>query len=174
MLHYTVNKYCHRNIKFLNLICCIVFCCCIYKNVFHNFFSRIPSSLLRVGYNALWYNEFDMHSNVKTPVTLHDYKPGACDLYAWVIDQSKADIFIKPGIIYFCKGRYGSNKRKSEVCKYYTNRYMFWVTLVYTFLNEIDLSTSQLEDKSIHLINVFTGKNWSLQSLISNEHKRGS
>ena len=155
MLHYTVNKYGHSNIKFLNLICCIVFCCCIYKDVSPIFFSRILSSLLRVGCKVLWYNELDMFSNVKTPVTLHDYKPGACDLYAWVIDQSKADIFIKPGIIYFCKVRYGSNKRKSEVCKYYTNRYMFWVTLVYTFLNETDLSTSQLEDKTGHMLCVY-------------------
>ena len=36
-----------------------------------------------------------MHSNVKTPVTLRDYKrvPGCCT--HWVIDQSKVDIFIK-------------------------------------------------------------------------------
>jgi len=40
-----------------------------------------------------------MHSNVTIPVTLRDYKPGAWVLYARIIDQSKADIFIKPGII---------------------------------------------------------------------------
>jgi len=55
-----------------------------------------------------------MHSNVKTPVTLHDYKPGAWDLYTWVIDQSKADIFIKPGIIYFCKGTVGMEATKES------------------------------------------------------------
>jgi hypothetical protein len=43
------TKYGHSNIKFLNLICCIVFCCCIYKDVFPIFFSRILSSLFRVG-----------------------------------------------------------------------------------------------------------------------------
>jgi hypothetical protein len=56
MLHYTVNKYGHRNIKFLNIICCIV-SCCIYKDVLHIFFSRIPSSLLRVGCKVLWINK---------------------------------------------------------------------------------------------------------------------
>jgi hypothetical protein len=40
---------------------------------------------------------FDMHSNIKTP---RDYKPGAWVLYAQVTDQSKADIFIKPGIMF--------------------------------------------------------------------------
>ena len=32
-------------------------------------------------------------------MTLRDYKPGAWVLYQRVIDQSKADIFIKPGIM---------------------------------------------------------------------------
>jgi hypothetical protein len=35
----------------------------------------------------------------RPPVTLRDCKPGAWVLYQQVIDQSKADIFIKPGII---------------------------------------------------------------------------
>jgi hypothetical protein len=38
-----------------------------------------------------------MYSNVKPPVTLRNYQPVAW--YQWVIDQSKADIVIKPGII---------------------------------------------------------------------------
>jgi hypothetical protein len=37
----------------------------------------------------------------RPPVRLHDYKSGAWVLYQQVIDQSKADIFIKPGIITF-------------------------------------------------------------------------
>jgi len=35
----------------------------------------------------------------RPPATLRDYKPGTWVLYQRVIDQSKADIFIKPGII---------------------------------------------------------------------------
>jgi hypothetical protein len=34
-------------------------------------------------------------------VTLRNNQPVAWVLYQWVIDQSKADIFIKPGIITF-------------------------------------------------------------------------
>ena len=44
--------------------------------------------------------EFDMHSNVMSPVTLRIYKPDAWVLHTRIIDQSKADIFIKPRIMY--------------------------------------------------------------------------
>ena len=44
-----------------------VFFYCIYKDVSHIFFSRIQSCFLRMGCKALWYYEFDMHSNVKSP-----------------------------------------------------------------------------------------------------------
>ena len=41
-----------------------------------------------------------MYSNIKTPpVALLNYQPAAWVLFQRVIDQSKADIFIKPGII---------------------------------------------------------------------------
>jgi hypothetical protein len=45
--------------------------------------------------------EPDMHSNGRPPVTLRNNKPGGWILYARIIDQSKADIFIKPGIMLF-------------------------------------------------------------------------
>jgi hypothetical protein len=41
-----------------------------------------------------------MYSNIKTsPVTLRNYQPVAWVLYQRAIDQSKADIFIKPGTV---------------------------------------------------------------------------
>ena len=48
--------------------------------------------------------EFDMYkqyNNIKAPVTVHNYKPNAWVLYAWVIDQSMSHICIKQGISYF-------------------------------------------------------------------------
>jgi hypothetical protein len=44
-------------------------------------------------------SKFDIQSNVKTPVTLRNYKQGAWVLHTLVIDQSKGDIFIKPWIM---------------------------------------------------------------------------
>jgi hypothetical protein len=63
----------------------------------------------------LWYYEFDMHSNAKTPVTLRDYKPGAWVLYAlghWPI-----------------KGRYFSSCRRYDVFSLYSSffHYEYWL-----------------------------------------------
>jgi hypothetical protein len=53
------------------------------------------------------HNLYIMYSNVMTPpVTLRNYQPVAWDLYQRVIDQSKADIFIKPGINCVCSVSY--------------------------------------------------------------------
>jgi hypothetical protein len=41
-----------------------------------------------------------MYSNVKTSSDVSNYQPVAWVLYQRVIDQSKVDIFIKPGITY--------------------------------------------------------------------------
>ena len=74
---------------------------CIYREVFHFFSCKnfIIFSLCRLQ-STLRLFDFDMHSNAKTPVTLCNYKPGAWVLYARVTDQSKANIFIQPGIMF--------------------------------------------------------------------------
>jgi hypothetical protein len=67
-----------------------------------------------------------MHSNVKTPLTLRKYQPVACVLYQRVIDQSKADILIKPGIMinvtteYHYKMKNNKNHTVGTVPKYHT------------------------------------------------------
>jgi hypothetical protein len=56
------------NIKFLNISFCFCFCFCFFVFIrrFFIFFSRISSSVFRMGCKALCYCEFDMHSNEKT------------------------------------------------------------------------------------------------------------
>ena len=69
-----------------------------------DFFSqemRLPFSMLNAKRFEVVYalhHLYIMYSNIKTPVTLRNYQPVAWVLYQRVIDQSKADIFIKPGI----------------------------------------------------------------------------
>ena len=66
--------------------------------------SRNTSSVLHSMLNAkrsTFYTIFTHHvqQGKDPPVTLRNYQPVAWVLYQQVIDQSKANIFIKPGII---------------------------------------------------------------------------
>jgi hypothetical protein len=77
-------------------------------SLFDKKFFPIPASVLHSMLNAkrfeivyFLHHLYIMYSNIKTsPVTLRNYQPVAWVLYQRVIDQSKADIFIKPGIIW--------------------------------------------------------------------------
>jgi hypothetical protein len=63
---------------------------------------RPPFSMLnakRFDVVYVLHHLYMMYSNVqRPPMTLRNYQPVAWVLYQRVIDQSKADIFIKPGI----------------------------------------------------------------------------
>jgi amino acid transporter len=105
-LFYQHDHQYRRNFKSLNIIWCIVCFSCIYWDAWFFFLSRNTSSVLHSMLNAkhfeivyVLHHLYVMHSNVKTPVTLCNYQPVAWVLYQRVIDQSKADIFINPGII---------------------------------------------------------------------------
>jgi len=78
---------------------------CIYKDVFHIFFSRIPYSLLRLAgmQSALILSVWHAEQH-KDPQDVTWVQAGYMGFYARVIDQSKANIFIKPGIMVFCIG----------------------------------------------------------------------
>ena len=105
----TYGKHDHqysRNIKSFNEICCIVvFLYLCGRFSFFPFKNCILSS--RVECKALW--DFDMYiGTIRHPLTLRNYKHGF--LYARVIDQSTADIFVKPGITdrWVCKYQRGN------------------------------------------------------------------
>jgi hypothetical protein len=62
---------------------------------------RPPFSMLNAKRFEIVYvlhHLYIMYSNVKTPMKLRNYQPVAWLLYQRVIDQSKADMFIKPRI----------------------------------------------------------------------------
>ena len=100
-LHVKHDHQYRRNFKSLNIIWYIV-CFFLYLLRRLIFFSRNTSSILHVEYKALWVRDclcftpykYIMH---RLSVTLRNYQPVAWVLYQRVIDQSKADICIKPG-----------------------------------------------------------------------------
>ena len=104
-LHIKHDHQYRRNFKSLNIIWYIV---CFFLHLLRRliFFSRNTSSILHVEYKALWVRDclcftpykYIMH---RLSVTLRNYQPVAWVLYQRVIDQSKFDIFIKPGIIIY-------------------------------------------------------------------------
>ena len=110
-LHVKHDHQYRRNFNSLNIIWCSLFFC-IYWDLDLFSLSRNTSSVLHSMLNAKRFeivyalqHLYIMYSNVKTPppVTLRNYQPVAWVLYQQVIDQSKADIFIKPGIIFYTK-----------------------------------------------------------------------
>ena len=109
MLHYTVNMTINTvgtlNLStefgalfgfFLHLLRRLIF----FLQEMRPQFSMLNAKRFEVVY--ILHHLYIMYSNVKTPpVTLCNYQPVAWVLYQRVIDQSKADIFIKPGIIVY-------------------------------------------------------------------------
>ena len=114
-------KHDRRNFKSFNIIWCVVCSVCIYWDAWFFFlkknFLRSPCWMQTLWDFFTFYTIFTSYiATLRPTVTLSNYQPVAWVLYQRVIDQSKADIFIKPGINVFVGSLFSSScQRQSEL-----------------------------------------------------------
>jgi hypothetical protein len=92
-LHVKHDHQYRRNFKSLNIIWCIV---CFFKKYVLRSSCWMQSALRMFTFYTIFKS---CTATIRPPVKLRNYQSVAWVLYQRVIDQSKDDIFIKPGII---------------------------------------------------------------------------